>query len=165
MCVAEWKPFAQSTSTDLSALDSVENSIAKVKANSAEQRYSAPGNPGYRKVGVSYVWIPVPPGESRATRRIGFRRKRRGYLYSVRRRATRSWRRQIGEPCVMQPNAGRQWPEDVSRSPDYYRDTAPLAARAVLDAPFVVEPTHKKAAWQHACPFHNISQDRAGGCG
>jgi len=35
----------------------------------------------------------------------------------------------------------------------------------VLDAPFVVEPTHKKAAWQHACPFHNISEDRAGGCG
>ena len=65
---------------------------------------------------------------------------------------------------VIQPNAGRRWPEDVSRPPDNYRDTAPLAG-AVLDAPFVVEPTHKKAAWQHACPFHNISQDRAGGCG
>jgi len=27
------------------------------------------------------------------------------------------------------------------------------------------EPTPRKAAWQHACPFQNISQDMAGGCG
>jgi hypothetical protein len=48
--------------------------------------------------------------------------------------------------------------------PDNYGDAAPLD-KAVLYAPFVVEPTYKKAAWQHACPFHNMSQDRAGGCG
>src|ERR1700689_938273 len=57
--------------------------------------------------------------------------------------------------CTGGVSAGRA----LSRPPHNYRDTAPLA-RAVLDAPFVVEPTRKEAARQHACPFHNISEDK-----
>src|SRR5215831_4079378 len=37
-------------------------------------------------------------------------------------------------------------------------------AGAVLDTAFGGESMNKKAAWQHAYPFHNISQDWAGAC-
>jgi predicted ArsR family transcriptional regulator len=38
-------------------------------------------------------------------------------------------------------------------------------ARAALDTAFHCRTDEQKAASQHACPFHNISEDWAGACG
>jgi hypothetical protein len=53
------------------------------------------------------------------------------------------------------------------RGVDLISDALPFGqstgiAGALLDRAFIAEPMSRKAAWQQANPFHNISHDRGG---
>jgi hypothetical protein len=61
-------------------------------------------------------------------------------------------------------------PRKDKRGVDLISDALPFGqstgiAGAVLDRAFIAEPMNRKAAWQQANPFHNISHDRGGACG